>query len=203
MPAPYIGFDADQDCSGVAAAAIAAGASFVCRYLKNLIKTEVDALHAAGLSIVLIWEHEAERALAGYEGGLDDGLDARTMAMVLGAPEHVAVFATVDFDPTLDQQKVVLDYLRAFALRGMSGNYASGAICQACIDGGIGSYSWLAGGMGMRGSVEFAASGRASIIQDVGDKQHLDLGIAIDSDTAYVEDYGAWQVPAPMPMPAA
>ena len=42
--APMIGFDADQDCSGVADAAVAAGAGFVCRYLKNLTLGEAKAL---------------------------------------------------------------------------------------------------------------------------------------------------------------
>ena len=60
-----IGFDADQDCSGVADAAVAAGAGFVCRYLTNLTLGEAKALSAAGLKIVSIFESTAERARAG------------------------------------------------------------------------------------------------------------------------------------------
>lgn len=204
-----IGFDADQDCSHVAAAAYAKGARFVCRYLGRTTRTEIAALHAAGLAVVLIWETTAQRALSGYQAGMDDGRDARAQSTALGAPATAAIYATADLDVTAVQQAVVVSYFRGFALTGgVTGEYANGAVCQACVDQRVGTYTWLAGGMGMRGSQAFRATGRATIVQDVGDKAGLDLGIAIDSDTA-TDGWaiGAWlpdvaPVPAPAPSPS-
>lgn len=205
-----IGFDADQDCSHVAVAAKTKGVSFVCRYLKNLTAAEVTALHAAGIAIVLIFESTADRALGGAPSGATDGAKALLQAKAFGAPTGVAIYATADFDPTPAQQPTVLEYFAGFdaSLAGYykCGDYANGAICQANADAGTTDYSWLAGGLGMRGSRDFLASGNATLVQGVGDKSPpipandnrfpLDLGISIDSDVALVEDYGAWFPPA-------
>ena len=198
-----IGFDADQDCSGVAAAAVDAGASFVCRYLKNLTLAEAQKLSTAGLKIVSIFESTAKRALGGAANGTEDGARALEQAGLLGQPQGSAIYATADFDTTSAQQSSVLAYFRAFKValegQGKLGVYANGATCQTAFDAGIADYTWLAGGMGMRGSREFAESGKATLVQDVGDKKNLDLtGIRddIDSDTAYAEDYGGWSLAA-------
>lgn len=206
-----IGFDADQDCARVAHAAKAKGASFVCRYLKNLTTVEREALHAAGLAIVLIFESTADRAMGGAPSGATDGARALNQAKALGAPEGAAIYATADFDPTPAQEDDVLAYFAGFRtqIRGLTatsgdlntfsgfalGIYASGAICQLALDQSVADYAWLAGGLRMRGSQAFHDTGRAAIEQDVGDKRGLDLGIGIDSDIALVEDYGSWQQP--------
>jgi hypothetical protein len=194
-----IGFDADQDCSGVADAAAAKGVKFICRYLKNLRAAEVAAVHNAGIAIVLIWETTAERALLGAPAGVVDGTRARDMASALGAPAGTAIYLTADFGEVVAQDAVTIGYFaaakRAFADEAKMGGYAEGAVCQAGLDAGIFDYTWLAGGMGMRGSRAFADSGRATIVQDVGDKQGLDLGIDIDSDVAIDGDIGAWLPP--------
>lgn len=191
-----IGFDADIDCSHVAEDAAAAGATFVCRYFKNLKIAEVLALRAAGLLIVSIWETTAARALSGAAGGVVDGTKARLAGVALGQSKGSAIYATADFGEVPAQDAAVLAYFAAFkrALGGEAklGVYGEGAVCQAALDAGIADYTWLAGGRGMRGSVAFAASGKATIMQDVGDKQGLDLGINIDSDTAIDGDIGGW-----------
>lgn len=205
-----IGFDADQDCAAVAAAAKARGAAFVLRYLKNLSRREIAALGAAGLAIVSIWETTARRSLSGSAAGKTDGLAALAAARAFGQPPGSAIAATVDFDATAAQQPAVLAYLAAFKA-ALGGSYklmvyANGAVCAAALDAGIADYAWLAGGSGMRGSKAFRASGRAAIVQDVGDRRGLALGIAIDSDVAATMDFGGWS-PAggdlPAPRPAA
>jgi len=193
-----IGFDADQDCSRVAALLKERGGGFIARYLKNLSLAEAGAILHAGLEILLIFETTAERALDGAGAGAADGAKARNMAAALGAPQGVAIVATVDFDATEAQEPTVLTYLRGFKA-GLAGQaklmvYANGAICAAALDGRVADYTWLAGGSGMRGTQAFKASGRATIIQDVGDKRGLDLGISIDSDVAYTEDFGGWSL---------
>lgn len=198
-----IGFDADQNCSRVAEKAVAAGASFVCRYLKNLTTAEVMALHDAGLAIVLIWETSADRALGGATAGVVDGTRAREMAAALGAPAGTAIYLTADFGEVVMQDAVVLGYFaaakRVFADQARTGIYAEGAVCQAALDQGIADFTWLAGGRKMRGTQAFMDSGRATIVQDVGDLQGLDLGIDIDSDVAIDGDIGAW-MPAASPI---
>ena len=195
-----IGFDADQNCSGVAADAVAAGAGFVCRYLKNLTLGEAKALSAAGLKIVSIFESTAERARGGAAAGATDGARAFLQASALGQPQGSAIYATADFDDAAVDDATVIAYFTAFKARlgeyYKLGVYANGATCQAALDAGIADFTWLAGGMGMRGSREFKASGKATMVQDVGDKAGLDLGIDVDSDTAMSEDFGGWSLAA-------
>lgn len=207
-----LAFDADQDCSRVAEQAVQHGAHAVCRYLKNLAAHEVATLSGAGLKIVSIWETTARRALAGFAAGHSDGMRAREMAEALGQPHGSAVYATADFDVIVEQEQDVLDYFRGFrtGLAGAyrPGAYANGAVCARALSQLIADYTWLAGGMGMRGSRAFAASGQATIIQDVGDKQHLNVGIAIDSDVIeHDADFGGWMLDAaalrPLPAPVA
>lgn len=190
------GFDADQDCSPVALLAFRRGAVFVCRYLKNLTQEEAKALTVAGLNIVTIFETTARRALGGAAAGKEDGQRALAQAQALGQPTGSAIYATADFGETEDQNAAVLAYLDAFdgQISGYSlGVYGEGAVCQAALDAKIAKYVWLAGGMGMRGSRDFLQTGLATIVQDVGDAAGLALGIDIDSDTAYTNDYGGWK----------
>jgi hypothetical protein len=197
-----MGFDADQDCSAVAPRAKAQGVEFCCRYYKNLSPREALALSKAGLKIVSIWETTAERALQGAAAGTEDGNNARDAGAALLQPEGSAIYATADFGEVATQDPAVMAYLSAFktALGGEAklGVYGEGAVCQAALGAGIADYTWVAGGRGMRGTVAFLASGRATIVQDVGDAQGLGLGISIDSDTAAGSDYGGWSLaPAP------
>jgi hypothetical protein len=207
-----IGIDADQDVSHVAAQAVDKGVRIFCRYEKNLSAHEVMAIFAAGraanckVGILLIFETQAKRALTGSIGGHADGVVAARMASGLGAPKGTTLVGTIDFDATDIEQPTVLSYLSGFK-QGIAGvvfgkadfklcAYANGAICQAALDTGIADFAWVAGGSGMRGTKAFLATGRAHIIQDVGDKHGLKLGINIDSDYAPnandPSDIGCW-----------
>lgn len=216
---PLIGFDADQDVSRVAPAAVAAGVRIFCRYLKNLTAHEILAIFGASKSagvkvgVLPIWETGAQRALEGETAGHADGIAARAMATRLGFPDTAPLCATADFDATAEQQADVLAYLSAFK-QGTGtmqyggapklGVYANGAICQAAKAAGIAEYAWVAGGSGMRGTRAFIASGLADLIQDVGDQRGLNLGIAIDSDYAPTaadpEQVGCWCGDASQPV---
>lgn len=194
-----VGLDTDTPVSAeVAFAAYDKGARFVCRYTKNLTPGEIQALSTAGLMIVSIFESTALRALGGAAAAYADARKARLQMEALGQPVGSGLYATADFDVTPAQEPDVLTYFTAFksALDGHAklGVYANGAICQLVLDKGIADYTWLAGGMGMRGSREFLAAGKATIVQDVGDAQHFRLGIDIDTDRAMAEDYGQWSL---------
>ena len=207
-----IGIDADQDVSHVAAQAVDKGVRIFCRYEKNLTAHEVMAIFAAGraanckVGILLIFETQAKRALTGSIGGHADGVVAARMAVALGAPKGTAIAATVDFDASAEEQAAVLSYLSGFkqgiagAVFGKAdfklGVYANGAICQVALDTGVADFAWVAGGSGMRGTKDFIASGKAHIIQEVGDHRGLNLGIKIDSNYTLIandpEDLGCW-----------
>jgi len=196
-----LAFDADQDVSGVVPRAKAVGIAAAARYLKNLSAAEVRALSAAGIKIISIYESTARRALDGAMAGRMDGEHAVTQAKGLGQPAGSAIYATVDFDAVPLQIPTVLSYLAYF--RAALGNayrlgvYGNGLVCKAALDGRLADYTWLAGGLGMQGSRDFLASGRATLVQDVGDAQHETLGIAIDSDTINADDFGGWLIPVP------
>ena len=195
-----LAFDADQDVTKVIQAALTKKVVAAARYLKNLLPVEVAALSAAGIKIISIYESTATRALAGHDQGVSDGTAALNAAAALGQPQGSALCVTVDFDATADQENAVISYITGFK-EGTTGEakimvYANGAVCQAALDAGVADYTWLAGGMGMRGSRDFLASGKATIVQDVGDAQHEDLGISIDSDQIEQADFGGWLLPA-------
>jgi hypothetical protein len=102
------------------AALAAAGIGFACRYLstdpaKNLTVAERDSLHAAGISIVLVWETTGTSALSGYNQGLSDAHAARTQATALGFPASLPIYYAVDFNATTGQMSDVLDYLHGAA----------------------------------------------------------------------------------------
>lgn len=211
---PLIGFDADQDVSRVAPAAVAAGVRIFGRYLKNLTAHEILAIFGAGKSagvkvgVLPIWETGAQRALEGASSGHADGIAARAMATRLGFPDTAPLCATADFDATAEQQTAVLAYFSAFKqAAGTAAKlivYANGAICQSAKAAGIAEYAWVAGGSGMRGTRAFIASGLADLIQDVGDQRGLNLGIAIDGDYAPAatdpEQVGCWCGDASQPV---
>jgi len=82
---------------------VAGGYAGVLRYLswdssKDISAAERDALHAAGLSIGLVWETTATRAGAGYAAGVADVTAAEAKATALGYPTNIPLFYAVDFD---------------------------------------------------------------------------------------------------------
>lgn len=102
-------------------ALVAAGFSYVCRYLsvrgwpKNLTVPEAVGYHAAGLGIVLNFETSADFMLAGYRGGTTIAADARAQATELGAPRRAKIFYSADFAPTSAQVLMLEDFLHGAA----------------------------------------------------------------------------------------
>jgi Domain of unknown function (DUF1906) len=97
------------------AAVKAAGFSFAARYLshdpsKNLTRPEADALLAAGVAIVVVWEDTAQGALRGHAGGWADAVAADAQARACGLPGAFIYFAA-DWDAATGQQAAINDYL--------------------------------------------------------------------------------------------
>lgn len=127
----------------------AAGKRFAARYLygstagKALTKSELDALHAAGLDVVLIWEQQAAEAKGGYAAGQDRARRAADCVRSLGAPADTAVYFCVDYDET--QLSRARDYFRGVTSvwpHGRTGIYAGQRVIQAAKDQGWCRWLW-------------------------------------------------------------
>lgn len=171
----------------------AAGIGFAVRYLstdasKNLSASERDSLHAAGISIVLVWETTGVEALGGYNQGMADAAAARKQATALGFPTALPIYYAVDFNQTASQTQTVLDYLHGCSdaegsklLVGVYGGYAS---VSSALDAGFGwgwqTYAWSNGKWDNR-----------AVLRQTHNDQQLG-GADVDLDEAMVGTYGQW-----------
>jgi hypothetical protein len=173
----------------------AAGVHFVCRYVstpgnaKNLTKAEADALKAAGLDIVVVFETTADRALSGHAGGVADAHSARTQAHACGQPAGRPVYFAVDFDAA-GQTTHVNAYLAGVAsVLGKTGTgvYGGLAAVKAALDAKVCTYAWQT----------YAWSGgvwdKRAQLQQYENGQTL-AGHSVDYDRAMTTDYGQWHL---------
>lgn len=79
---------------------------------KDLQPAERDALFAAGLSIGLVWETTANRALSGFSAGQADGAEANNRADALGWPRSKALIYAVDFGAQGSQMVAIRNYFK-------------------------------------------------------------------------------------------
>ncbi len=126
-----------------AAAAKAAGIVAVGRYLgyknhtwsKTLTPDELKVIHAAGLSVFLIWESDPTFAgYFAYSQGAADAKAAVEEANFLGAPKGTAIYFTVDFDAQAANMAAIIAYfegVRAGIGQYLVGVYGSNAVCTA------------------------------------------------------------------------
>lgn len=110
---------------------------------KDLTKDEVNKLFAAGLSIGLVWETTAQRALGGRGAGVADANAAEAQATALGFPSNCPIFYGVDFGASSAQMATVLAYfggVRSVAHRPV-GVYGSFNVVEAVHAAGV-PYVW-------------------------------------------------------------
>jgi hypothetical protein len=171
----------------------AAGVRFACRYLstdpaKNLTASERDALHAAGISIVLVWETTGTSPKSGHAAGLAEAKTARAQATVLGFPANLPIYYAVDFDPTTAQLAEVLDYLHGAAdaegAKDRVGVYGSYDVAEAAANAGYAylwqTYAWSSG--------QWAS---AAVIRQTLNGARIG-GADVDLDEATAGNYGQW-----------
>lgn len=156
------GFDCATPLTAETAAEFAVdGYSFVGRYLapegtrKRLTPDEAQAISAAGLYIVSIFERYASRAGEGAEAGAEDGRIALQHAREVGQPEGTPIYAAVDFDAGTSDFDAIEAYMRAFdaQIPGYELEaYGSFAVIQMLRergvispDGGMQTYAWSQG----------------------------------------------------------
>ncbi|EJL38959.1 Protein of unknown function (DUF1906) [Brevibacillus sp. CF112] len=115
----------------------AAGYEFVCRYLvpqrytwKRLTSAEVEAIRAAGMQIISVFETSAARPAGGASAGQVDGQEAYNEAKLIGQPLGSAIYFAVDYDAQPSDYDKIEQYLRAAAGKipgyavGVYGSYA-------------------------------------------------------------------------------
>lgn len=146
------GFDCATPLTAETAASFKAnGYDFVARYLvpvrycKALTKEEADIIQAAGLKIVSVFETTADRALAGYQAGLRDGLTVKQCAADVSQPEGSTIYFAVDFNPTPDQMQTVIEYIHGCndaTSTYSTGIYGSFEVVNAVKAAGAASHLW-------------------------------------------------------------
>lgn len=100
----------------------AAGYLFAARYLvpsaykwKRLTRAEAEAITAAGMQIVSVFETTANRPAGGAANGKPDGTAAFQEAVAIGQPKGTAIYFTVDYDAQPKDYDAIERYLRAAA----------------------------------------------------------------------------------------
>jgi hypothetical protein len=187
-----VGFDTDSHLPDGPYGA----ATWCALYLHNDLVEDLQRAWAGGLAVLLVWETSAERALQGQSAGEADGAawvakaEELTQALSVQLPVAVAACSTFDFDASEAQQTACLEYQRGFYLatgQHPTVAYCSGALAEALLAAGVVDHVWISGSRGYRGNQAFLATGRANLVQDVGDQRQLGLSIDIDSDLATAE----------------
>lgn len=170
----------------------AAGKQFACRYLstdtsKSLSAAEAEALAAAGIASVVVWETTAKRTLDGKTAGAADAKTAAAQAAACGMPDSRPIYFAVDFDATAAQQTAISAYFDgAASVLGLDrvGIYGGYYPVKRTLDAGKATWAWQT----------IAWSGgkwdtRAVIRQGA---QATIGGVSCDLNTALADDYGQW-----------
>ncbi|MFA4137704.1 MULTISPECIES: DUF1906 domain-containing protein [unclassified Brevibacillus] len=135
-----------------AIAMAAAGMKFVCRYLvpismewKRLTRAEAEAITAAGMQVVSVFQRGTNDAAGGAVNGSRDGKAALYEAKLVGQPVGTAIYFAVDFDAQPKDYAAIEAYLRAAAkeLPGYSvGVYGSHAVLEEMAKRGACKHFW-------------------------------------------------------------
>jgi hypothetical protein len=171
---------------------------FVARYLylpapggKGITKAEAEAIRAAGLGLVVVYESYAGRAKEGLAAGVEDGKTALTYARSIGFPDSRPLYFAVDFQPTTVELVFVDAYLKGVAsVIGLArvGVYGSYAVVEHCHAIGTARWFWQT----------YAWSG-GKVSAHTHFLQYLNgqtvAGASVDLNENRQFDFGAWDPP--------
>ncbi|GAA5042430.1 DUF1906 domain-containing protein [Nocardia callitridis] len=161
---------------------------------KPLRATEVDLLHAAGLTVVSCYQF-GKAQTADWRGGEEAGKRHAERGLELheaaGGPDNAPIYASIDDNPTkADFVTMIAPYLRGWhSVLGDErvGVYANAPTITLAKAVGLGSWYWQHNWGTPKGFVHPAAN----LHQFEVDKRSLD-GIGIDLNNALTADYGQW-----------
>lgn len=179
----------------------AEGYTFAARYLshtttgKNLTLSEANALWAAGVDVVVVWEQSATTALGGFAQGASDAKAAEAQAAANGMPKGRPIYSAVDFDAQPSQQSVINAYFDGVAsVIGVSrtGAYGGYYLIQRLFNAkkiawGWQTYAWSYGNWDSRAQVRQVKNG----ITAGGSTS------CCDKDEAVAVDFGQWHAKPP------
>jgi peptidoglycan hydrolase-like protein with peptidoglycan-binding domain len=199
------GVDSNIDCSPFAATIFAQGTGFVARYYsdnprKKLTPAEAQALSAASLSIVTVFEDSNNKPeFFSAAAGKGHAATALAQAAAVKQPAGTAIYFAVDFDASMaDISGPVTDYFRAvhsaFAAaptRYAVGVYGSGKTCRAILDAQLATFTWLTGSIGFAGYAAFRT--QAHIVQ-LAPERILTTGLEVDDNIAQRAAFGSFRL---------
>lgn len=177
------------------------GYKFAARYLshdttgKTLSATEANALKAAGLDLVTMWEDSATAALSGHAQGVADAQAAKAQAAADGEPSTRPIYFCIDFDAQSTQTTAIDAYFDGVvSVLGLArtGAYGGHFIVNHLFNVGKikwawQTYAWSGGVWDSRAQLRQIQNGIA------GGEMDLDNGVAAD--------FGQWGPNAPVDPP--
>ncbi|MBL1076066.1 DUF1906 domain-containing protein [Nocardia sp. 2] len=161
---------------------------------KPLQAGEVDALRAAGLSVVSCYQF-GKAETADWRGGLEAGLRHAARGLVLhkaaGGPDTAPIYASIDDKPSQHEfETMIAPYLRGWETvlgRDRVGVYANTPTIDWIQGAGLCSYFWQHNWGTPKGYVHPSAH----LHQFEIDKRSVD-GIGVDVNSVLAADYGQW-----------
>lgn len=169
------------------------GFRFAVRYVsysttgKSMSAAEVKELHAAGLSVVTVWQQGAQDALGGFDRGSQYARDADRMHRAAGGPSSAPIYFAVDFDASTAQLPACFQYLRGAASVlgwGRVGVYGSVRVIRYMAERGVRwlwqTYAWSGGQWDPRAQLRQWRNGVTR------------CGGTVDLTDATTDDYGQW-----------
>ena len=179
-----------------AAAIRAAGFNGVMRYVpypgdlpipKGIYPAELEELRADGLSVGLVFESSANRALDGRDAGIADANATLWSRTYLKWPEGLPTYFAVDFDLQASQYNAVAEYFRGVnSVFGAerTGVYGGSRTLELISTLGLARYFWQS--LGWRYGVDFP--GRHLFQYGGG----LINGGEVDYNRVFINDFGQW-----------
>ncbi|QIS22550.1 DUF1906 domain-containing protein [Nocardia terpenica] len=161
---------------------------------KPLLAAEVDAMHAAGLTVVSCYQF-GKGPTADWRGGLEAGKQHADRGLQLhraaGGPDGAPIYAAIDDNPTeSDFATMIAPYLAGWeSVVGKQnvGVYANSPTIDLARSAGLGSWFWQHNWGTPRGYVHPAAN----LHQFEIDKRSVG-GVSVDLNAILTPQYGQW-----------
>ncbi|MFE6860083.1 DUF1906 domain-containing protein [Nocardia sp. NPDC057668] len=161
---------------------------------KPLLAGEVDALAAAGLSVVSCYQF-GKGPTADWRGGYEAGVEHATRGLLLhkaaGGPDTAPIYASIDDNPDDEEFETQIEpYLRGWETvigHERTGVYANSPTIDNILGAGLCSLFWQHNWGTPRGYVH----PEAHLHQFEIDKRAVD-GIGVDVNSVLHQSYGQW-----------
>ncbi|WP_187686970.1 DUF1906 domain-containing protein [Nocardia wallacei] len=161
---------------------------------KPLLAGEVEALRAAGLSVVSCYQY-GKGPTADWRGGLEAGKRHAERGLALhsaaGGPEGVPIYASIDDNPSAaDFATMIAPYLagwRSVLGNGNVGVYANAPTIELARAAGLGSWFWQHDW----GTPEGVVHPAANLHQFEIDERSVG-GVGVDVNAILTPQYGQW-----------